>query len=269
MGKRIDVDTLTTKHTGLKGLFEVLFRRFKVATHIATMIPVYLFGCLVIGLCLTPSISLFRFINSAVANESVLIQNFAIGFALALGFFTYGTTLLFVAPAINFLLRCNLKPWRGPYYSAEAFKWFMHNALTYLPRFTFLDFVTPSPLAVLFYQMMGMKVGKGTVINTTYISDPSLISMGEKVTIGGSVTIVGHYGQAGLLIFAPVIIGNNCTIGLKSSVMGGVTIGNNVKIMPHSVVIPKTTIPDNEVWGGVPARKIDPKDDSAHVQKTS
>ena len=105
--------------------------------------------------------------------------------------------------------------------------------------------------------MMGMKIGKGTVINTTYISDPSMISLGEKVTLGGSVTIVGHYGQAGLLIISPVKIGNNCTIGLKCSVMGGATIGDNVKIMPHSVVMPKTTIPDGEIWGGVPAQKIE------------
>jgi Hexapeptide repeat of succinyl-transferase len=270
MTKRIDVDTLTSKHTGLKGIFETLLRRFKVATHILTMLPVYLFGCLVLGLCITPSVYIFRWFTEATSQQPTLVQNFAIAFSLALGFFAYGTTLLFVAPALNFLLRTNLKPWRGPYYSFEALKWFMHNAFTYLPRFTFLDFVTPSPLGILFYQLMGMKIGRGTVINTTYISDPSMITLGKKVTIGGSVTIVGHYGQAGLLIIAPVHIGDDCTIGLKSSVMGGVTIGNNVKIMPHSVVMPKTIIPNNEIWGGVPAKKIElTTDESARAIKTS
>lgn len=270
MKKRIDVDALTSKHTGIKGIFETLLRRFKVGMHLATMLPVYLLGCIVLGLCLTPSVFVFRWFLEFSKDQSQLLQNFSIGFSLALGFFVYGTTLIFVAPALNFILRVNLKPWRGAYYSAEALKWFMHNALTYLPRFTFLDFVTPSPLGNLFYQMMGMKIGRGTVINTTYISDPSMITLGEKVTLGGSVTLVGHYGQAGLLIIAPVKIGNNCTIGLKSSVMGGVTIGDNVKIMPHSVVMPKTVIPDNEIWGGVPARKIDHHDDNSdHIKKSS
>ncbi len=269
MQKRIDVDTLETKHTGIKGLFEVSFRRFKVATHIITMIPVYFFGCLVIGFCLTPSIATFRWISAFSQEQSFWIQNLMLGFALAAGFFIYGVTLVFVCPGLNFILRCKLTPWRGPYYSAEAFKWFMHNALTYLPRFTFLDFITPSPLANLFFEMMGMKLGKGTVINTTYISDPSMITMGDKVTLGGSVTIVGHYGQAGLLIISPVKIGDNCTIGLKSSIMGGVTIGNNVKIMPHSVVMPKTQIPDNEIWGGVPAKKIEHTPNDAEIKKSS
>ncbi len=269
MKKRIDVDSLDTKHTGIKGLFEIALRRFKVATHIATMIPVYLFGALVIGLSLTPSVYIFRFMIAWSAHYSAFIQNISIGMSLALGFLAYGFTLLALCPLLNFLLRCNLEPWRGSYYSAEAFKWFMHNALAYLPRFTFLDFVTPSPISNLFYEMMGMKIGKGTVINTTYISDPSMITLGSKVTLGGSVTLVGHYGQAGLLIIAPVKIGDGCTIGLKCSVMGGVTIGENVKIMPHSVVLPKTIIPDNETWGGVPARRIDHHEDHASIQKSS
>jgi acetyltransferase-like isoleucine patch superfamily enzyme len=270
MAKKIDLETLTTKHTGLKGLFEILLRRFKVGMHIFTMIPVYLFGCLIISLCLMPSVYIFRAFYASIENQSPIIQNFVIAFSLALGFFAYGLTLIFVAPLINFALRTHLKPWRGSYYSAEALKWFMHNALTYLPRFTFLDFITPSPLGNLFFQMMGMHIGKGTVINTTYISDPSLISLGEKVTLGGSVTLVGHYGQGGLLIIAPVKIGNNCTIGLKSSVMGGVTIGNDVKIMPHSVVMPKTVIPDGEIWGGVPAVKVESKNhDDSQIKKTS
>lgn len=269
MKKRIDVDSLDSKHTGIKGLFEVLFRRFKVATHIATMIPVYLFGALVVGVSLSPAVFIFRFMIDWAAQQKAFVQNITIGLSLALGFLAYGFTLLAICPIINYLLRCRLEPWRGAYYSAEAFKWFMHNALTYLPRFTFLDFVTPSPISNLFYEMMGMKIGKGTVINTTYISDPSMISIGSKVTIGGSVTLVGHYGQAGLLIISPVKIGDGCTIGLKSSVMGGVTIGDNVKIMPHSVVLPKTIIPDNETWGGVPARRIDIHEDHSAIKKSS
>lgn len=257
MQKRIDLNTTVSEHKGFKGLFEGLLRRFKHGMHILTMIPVYSFACVVLGVCLTPGITVFRMISEWTATQSTWVQNFGYGFSLAAGFFLYGFSLLIVAPTINFIIRGNLKPWRGPYHSAEAFKWFMHNGLTYLARFTFLEFVTPSPFSIYFYRAMGMKIGQGVTINTTWISDPSLIELGDKVTLGGSVTMVGHYGQGGLLIIAPVKIGNNCTIGLKSSIMGGVTIGNDVKILPHSVVLPKTVIPDGETWGGVPARKID------------
>ncbi len=58
------------------------------------------------------------------------------------------------------------------------------------------------------------------LINTTNISDPCMITLGDYVTVGGSVTIFGHYGQKGYLIIEPVEIGNGTTIGLKSSIMG-------------------------------------------------
>lgn len=255
--KKIDLETTHSEHRGLKGLFETTLRRFKVATHLLTMFPVYGLACLVLGLSLTPSIALFRSLSDLVSQQNSVIQNLTYGVGIAAGFFLYGTTLIFLAPLVNNLFRAKLKPWRGPYHSAESLKWFIHNGLTYLARFTFLEFVTPSPLSLLFYRMMGMKIGSGTVINSTWISDPSLIELGDKVTIGGSVTMVAHYGQGGLLVIAPVKIGNGCTIGLKATIMGGVTIGDGAKLLPHSVVLPKTEIPAGETWGGVPAQKID------------
>lgn len=255
--KKIDLDATTSDLKGLGGLFEGLLRRFKNVMHLTTMAPVYLFACFILGLCITPGIFLFRFLNELTSNQPSWLQNVSMGFALATGYFMYGVSLLFMAPTVNWLLRTKLKPWRGPYYSAESFKWFIHNGLTYMARFTFLEFATPSPLGILFYKMMGMKIGRGTMINSTWISDPSLIELGEKTTIGGSVTIVAHYGQGGLLIIAPVKIGSNCTVGLKATIMGGSEIGDGCKILPHSVVLPKTIIPAGEIWGGVPAKKIE------------
>ncbi len=256
MSGRIDLDSTSSKQQGLRGLFETALRRFKVALHILILAPVYLIASVLLGFCLTPGITLFRAINVLTSDWSPLLQNFALGVSLAAGYFMYAFTMIFAVPAANFLIRGNLQEWRGPYYSTETVKWYLHNGLTYLARFTFLEFVTPTPLSLLFYQMMGMKLGKGVALNTTWISDPSLISIGAKTTIGGSVTIVAHYGQGGLLIISPVEIGQNCTVGLKATIMGGAKIGDGAKILPHSVVMPKTVIGPGETWGGVPAQLI-------------
>lgn len=257
MSKKIDLNTTTSSHRGLKGIFETLLRKFKELAHLGSMIPVYFVTCLILGVCLWPAVSLFRLISNMTESSSWWIQNAGYAFSISTGFFLYGLSLIFLAPLINFCFVGKLIAWRGPYYSAESFRWFLHNGLTYLVRFTFLEFVTPSPIALNFYRMMGMKIGKGTIINSTWISDPSLVTLGDQVTIGGSVTIVAHYGQGGLLVIAPVKIGDGCTIGLKASIMGGVEIGDGARVMPHSVVLPKTIIPSGESWGGVPAVKLD------------
>ena len=256
MKTRIDLDTTESSHKGIQGLFEKLLRKFKSFTHMALMFPVYIVAISTLGVCLVPGVSLFRFASELTAAKPALIQNLAYGLSIAFGYLAYGVCLIFVVPAINFAIRGKLKPWRGPYYSNEAVHWMLHNFLTYMVRFTFLECVTPSPLSVLFYKMMGMKVGRGAAINTTWISDPSLIELGEKVTLGGSVTLVAHYGQAGFLVISPVKIGNGCTIGLKAIIMGGVEIGDGAKVLPGSVVMPKTVIPPGETWGGVPAQRL-------------
>ena len=94
-------------------------------------------------------------------------------------------------------------------------------------------------------------------INTTNISDPGLITIEDGVTIGGSATIIAHYGVQGYLIIAPVLIRKNATIGLRAIVMGGVEIGERVKVLPNSVVLPKTIIPAGDTWAGVPAKRLE------------
>jgi acetyltransferase-like isoleucine patch superfamily enzyme len=92
--------------------------------------------------------------------------------------------------------------------------------------------------------MMGMKIGKGSHINTTNISDPCMIEIGEKVTIGGSATLIAHYASQGYLVIDKVKIGNKATIGLKATVFGDVEIGEGAVIAPHEVILPKSRIPE-------------------------
>jgi non-ribosomal peptide synthetase-like protein len=179
------------------------------------------------------------------------------GLALAAGYFTYGLALLLVAPALNALLGGRLKPYRGPAVSLAILRWYVHCTLTLVVRYSFLEFVTPSPFAQLYYRLMGMKIGRDVHINSTAIADPSLITLGDGVTIGGSASVMAHYAQGGYLILAPVRIGAGATIGLRAIVMGGVDIGEKAKVLAGSFVLPNSRIPPGEMWGGIPARRLE------------
>jgi serine acetyltransferase len=261
--KRVDLDPQTTSHSGLAGLYELALRRFKTTMYLVTIAPLYAIGAVFLGLALTPPIYIYKHVSPLMASEVGLSEALLMGLALGAGFFIFGFSLIFIVPAANFIMRTNPKTFRGPYYSVDFLRWFVHNSLTYLVRYTFLEFITPTPFNLLFFKMMGMKIGKGTQINSSNISDPALIELGEFVTIGGSATLCAHYGMGGYLILAPVKIGDHVTIGLKASVMGGVEIGAGAKVLPHSVVLPKTMIPPGETWGGVPAQRISIKQRAA------
>lgn len=255
---KADVYQLKSERKGLGGFFENGLRKFQILGHLALVAPLYLIGSCCLGLAVVPGIYLFQWSDTFSQNWSTFARYWILGSGLGAGYFMYGFSMLFIAPTLNFLFRTKISAWRGPYYSLPAIRWYIHNGLTYLVRYTFLEFVTPTPFNLFFYRRMGMKIGDGTIINSTQISDPALITMGRKVTIGGSVAIVGHYGQGGFLVLAPVTIGDKVTIGLRAIVMGGVEIGDEAKILPGSVLLPKTKVPAGETWGGVPARKLDP-----------
>ncbi len=241
--QREDVEARTSSRKGVSGLLETFLRRFRLLSYLIAMIPLYLLCVLAMAISATPGVYIFYQIMEATHTWMDILHYGSLAFGVILGYLLYGITIIFVIPFFNFLMPFRVRPFRGSYYSITAVPWFFHNAYTYVVRYTFLEFVTPTPLNLLFYKMMGMKMGKGVHINTTNISDPSLIELGDKVTIGGSATIIAHYASQGYLIVEPVKIGRGVTIGIKATVMGDVEIGEGAVVAPHEVILPKSRIP--------------------------
>ena len=228
---------------GLAGLFETLLRKFRTGMFIFSLIPLYALGILAMGISAAPGIYLFNYIMQATQDWLPILHFAAVGTAFFLAYFFYGIFLIFVIPFFNWILPFRVKPFRGSYFSLQSVPWYIHNALTYIVRYTFLEFVTPTPINTLFYRMMGMKIGKHVHINTTNISDPGLIEIGNYVTIGGSAHIIAHYGQKGYLVLSRTKIGDGVNVGIKATIMGDVEIGPGAMIAPHEVVLPKSRIP--------------------------
>ncbi len=240
------MNATTSDRGGVLGAVEAFFRKFRMIGFTAILAPIILLYIFCIGASLTPGIALFSWVDSSTKDVAPLLRHFLFGITFATGFALYGMTLLFVVPLVNKLLPLKVKPHRTTWYSLSVVPWYYHNALTYLVRYTFLEFVTPTPLNILFYRMMGMKIGKGVMINTTAISDPCLIELGDYVTIGGSATLVAHYGMKGFLIIDRLVIEDKATIGLRASVFGDVVIGKGALVKAHEVVMPKTRIPPKD-----------------------
>lgn len=240
-------DPLSTKsdRKGLLGFIEVFLRSFRNAMFIFLLSPLAVIYIICLSIALTPGVLIFQKFYDLSLGFSALEHAFMCALAFACGIICFWLTLIFIIPIFNLPLLPFVKPQKGTWYSLNVIPWYYHNALTQLARYTVLDFVTPTPLNLVFYRLMGMKIGKGVVINTSSISDPCLITLEDYVTIGGSATVFAHYGMKGYLIVDKVLIQKGSTLGLKASVMGNVIIGKNVMVTPHSVIMPKSRIPDN------------------------
>lgn len=238
------------------GLADRFIRRFGVLSHVAAILALYVLAAVAIGIALAPALWFLSLCWEWVAPFENWQKWPLLGFSIGLAFFLTGFTLLVVVPIFNFVLPTRVKPFKGSYYTYAALPWYIHNGLFYLVRYTFLPFVTLTPFGDWFLRAMGMKIGRRAFINSEFISDPCLLTVGEDAVIGGSVHLFAHYGGGGHLIIAPTIIGARATIGQKATVMGDVHIGEGATVLPHSVLLPGSRVGAHETWGGVPARLI-------------
>jgi hypothetical protein len=247
--EEININDAASKKKGLWGIVENIFRKSPNSAMLFVSVFILVMYVFCVGVALTPGVFIYLKIQSFTADSSDLVKSIWIAMSMGLGLFLYAFTIIFIVPLVNYPFIPYVKAYRGPWFSLESIAWYIHNALLYLVRYTTLDLITPSPLSMLFYKMMGMKIGKGAMINTSNISDACLIELDDYVVIGGSASLMAHYGMKGYLIIDKLKIGRATTIGLNVIIMGGVTIGEKVTMAPGSVALPKTIIPDETKYG--------------------
>lgn len=108
--------------------------------------------------------------------------------------------------------------------------------------------------------------GQCKIGNNVFINHNCSITCVEKITIGDNSNIannvvivdhdhkIGKYGVIDGLESSPVHIGKNVWVGANAVILKGVSIGDGAVIAAGAVV--NHDIPDYEIWGGVPVRKI-------------
>ena len=87
----------------------------------------------------------------------------------------------------------------------------------------------------------GLSIGKNTIIGQYFSAHP------ENHIFTNSKSLIRHQG----VTRTGIMIGENCWIGSKVTILDGVTIGDNCVIAAGAVV--NSSFPDNVVIGGVPA----------------
>jgi hypothetical protein len=182
--EREDLYSGGSEKKGVGGLFESFIRRFRGVSFMIALGTLYFLVLLSMGISTTPAVYLFMYVSEATSELLQFVHYLAIACSIVFGFFLYGLSMIFVVPFFNFIMPFRVKPFRGNYFSLASIPWYFHNAFIYVVRYTFLEYFTPTPLNILFYKLMGMKIGKHSHINTTNISDAALIEIGDRVTIG-------------------------------------------------------------------------------------
>lgn len=114
-----------------------------------------------------------------------------------------------------------------------------------------------------YFRKKGAQIGENCDIFITMLGlDPYLVNIGNHVFISKGVVFHTHDGGVwvlrdkipGIRVHGPVVIEDNCIIGVNAQLFLGIRIGRNSIVGAGSVVI--SDVPPNSIVMGVPARVI-------------
>lgn len=122
-----------------------------------------------------------------------------------------------------------------------------------------LPFSSTIQMGANFFHPGGISIGENTIIGyRTFLDGRGTLKIGSHVDIASEVLIYTDehdihspsFGNS----FAPVSISDYVFIGPRAIILPGVNIGKGAVIAAGAVVT--KSVPDFEVWAGVPAKKI-------------
>ena len=82
------------------------------------------------------------------------------------------------------------------------------------------------------FEMLGARIGSAVLLDTIDITDPSLVSIGDKAVIAEGALIQSHEVKNGVVSFFPIRIGKGSSIGPYSVLQKGSVVGEGSEVQP-------------------------------------
>jgi len=114
-------------------------------------------------------------------------------------------------------------------------------------------YLTGTPIIILFYRLLGAKIGKNCFIATSSMAIPDVVSVGEGSTLSNEARVLGYIVEDGWLKIGPITIGNGCYIGSRSVLNIDTSMEDNAVLDDMSMLPSGMLIPKNQFYSGSPA----------------
>ncbi len=109
-----------------------------------------------------------------------------------------------------------------------------------------------APWLVYYARMLGNRVGKGVDLHSTP-PVTGMLKLGHRSSIEPEVDLSGHWIDGDRFHVGPITVGNDATIGARTTLLPGAVVGKNADVAPGSGVVGK--VKNGQYWKGSPAVK--------------
>ncbi len=172
----------------------------------------------------------------------------------ALGVFLAAQTLGFIISMLGHrLLVHGLKAGRYPLWGTVYFRWWLSDRLSQLAPVYLLS---GSSLLNLYLRGMGAKIGHDVQIGSAIVRMPSLVTIGDGVSIGNAVNFENAHVERGELVIGPISIAEDGYVGSYCVLENDVHIAKHARLEGLSALPAFHQMAEGELWNGSPAHKI-------------
>lgn len=210
------------------------------------------------GLACVPGTLLVLYVFEITSSSILLYRAGLIGISFGLGYVMWMLATILLTSVLGFIFKPSMAPTRVAFLSMTSIRWGFLSCLDRLAK-PCVHHIVPSWITDFYYRAMGCKIGKGTFVISDRINDPYMVTIGSDSIIGSKAIITAHLAEKDNLVLSPVIIGDNCLIGLGAQINPGCVIGDGAVIASRAIVPKYTNVPAGETWAGIPAKQIKKK----------
>jgi non-ribosomal peptide synthetase-like protein len=119
-----------------------------------------------------------------------------------------------------------------------------------------LTFLTGTPLLGSALRLFGARIGRRTLIDTTYLTEFDLVTIGDDASVGAIASLQTHLFEDRVMKMDHVILRDRASVGAKAVVLYGSVIEEDASLAAMSLVMKGEVLPAGTTWCGIPAQKV-------------
>ena len=113
-----------------------------------------------------------------------------------------------------------------------------------------------TPFRSIIHRLLGIKVGKKLFDDGLYVSEKTLVEIGDYCNFNIHSVLQSHSLEDGIYKSDKIKVGHRCSIECNAFIHYGVTIDHDVVIHADAFVMKGETLSEHSTWGGNPAKKL-------------
>ena len=119
-----------------------------------------------------------------------------------------------------------------------------------------LMFLTGTPLLGPVLRLYGARMGRRTLIDTTYLTEFDLVHVGDDVSVGAGASLQTHLFEDRVMKMGYVSLRDRASVGAKSVVLYDSAVEQDATLAAQSLVMKGEVLPAGTTWRGIPAQKV-------------